>query len=193
MQICTNDCALYSARCGPVQSVQVCTHRRVLLHTAVQLGAALPLGEQAYADAVGGVELPLEEVAAGGLDLGELQQAGRGQQHLHRLLVQLQTACGWDRETGCDPRQAGRRRAEGKRAANNPTMRDPAEHIITEYQMSLDISFRPLYNYFIFIYFFVLFSTASIHHTGHYTGYTGRPPTSPPPPPWANPRYVPAH
>lgn len=49
---------------------------------AEQLAAGVSVGEGSDAQAVGGIQLPLEELAAGLLDLCQLQQASRGEQSL---------------------------------------------------------------------------------------------------------------
>ncbi len=55
---------------------------------ALQVVTSLRVGELADADAVGGVELLDEELAAGLLHLVQLQQAGRRQHRLYRVLAQ---------------------------------------------------------------------------------------------------------
>ena len=54
-----------------------------LVGDAQQLAAGVRVGEGPDAQAVGGVQLPLEELTAGLLDLSQLEEAGGGQQRLH--------------------------------------------------------------------------------------------------------------
>ena len=65
---------------------------REVVGDAEQLAAGVRVGERAYAEAVGGVELALEVLAAHLLHLLQLQQTGGGQEGLHVVLLDHQAA-----------------------------------------------------------------------------------------------------
>lgn len=60
---------------------------RELVCDAQQLAAGVRVCKGPDAKAVGGVQLPLEELAAGLLDLSQLEQAGSREESLHIPLL----------------------------------------------------------------------------------------------------------
>lgn len=58
-----------------------------LVRDAEKLAAGVRVCEGPDAQTVGGVQLPLEELAAGLLDLSQLEQAGSGEESLHVPLL----------------------------------------------------------------------------------------------------------
>ena len=91
-----------------------------LVRSLVKFLAGMSVGEVSNSQAVGGVELAHEELAAGLPDRGHLEDGGGGQQDLHILLAHHQLLLLIVLVTTCNIILKGRAKTKTRKAAYVP-------------------------------------------------------------------------